>query len=327
MTDEWDEMLDDFRALGGVAENISRRRGALGWGIFPLDPSRAIAMRAPENLLIPLAHLVFEGESLKVADNSPIGLREREFFARYQAAFSWGAAGKYESAAFIRGMRALPGPIKSLLTTDFMLGYVLVGDVTRAIEDQFLATRSSRWANKRVLMPVIELVNHGPDGRYTFTDGIGVSGNFSGEVTVQYRRTDSFQMFRAWGFASSQPIAFSLPLFVKLGARMLAVRRLLEQQAINESETRLNPDMHGRFVDIRCLLLGDLGNPERPRQIFLRCLEEIGAGDGNPVFDEILAINRARFRNLAAAVGDSEDPICGMLRDICTYALAAMAEA
>ena len=38
----WNEMLDEFRALGGVAENIRLGHGVFGRGLFPIDPAKPI---------------------------------------------------------------------------------------------------------------------------------------------------------------------------------------------------------------------------------------------------------------------------------------------
>ena len=59
MADLWDDMLDEFRALGGTADNICLKEGPFGRGLFPRDPSKPIRIHIPENLLVDLKHVRF----------------------------------------------------------------------------------------------------------------------------------------------------------------------------------------------------------------------------------------------------------------------------
>jgi len=38
----WDELVDEFRALGGTLENVRLGHGALGRGLFPIEPGRPL---------------------------------------------------------------------------------------------------------------------------------------------------------------------------------------------------------------------------------------------------------------------------------------------
>ena len=49
---EWHEFLDEFRQLGGRAENAMQRKGKFGLGIFPIDPSKPVDLFVPSNLLV-----------------------------------------------------------------------------------------------------------------------------------------------------------------------------------------------------------------------------------------------------------------------------------
>ena len=90
----WSQMLDEFRALGGKAENVEQRRGRYGNGLFPVDPEQSIHITVPEHLLIDSEHLVLEGEALVVSPSIEVTLDARGFIARYQKYFSWGAEGR-----------------------------------------------------------------------------------------------------------------------------------------------------------------------------------------------------------------------------------------
>src|SRR5690348_219316 len=75
----WNEMLDEFRALGGVAENIRLGHGAFGRGLFPIDPAKPIEISIPENLLVSSSHVDIENGVFRVSSESAVGARERAF--------------------------------------------------------------------------------------------------------------------------------------------------------------------------------------------------------------------------------------------------------
>ena len=76
----WDEMLEEFRALGGTVENVRLGQGALGRGLFVIDPGRPFLVRIPESLLVNVSDIVFENGVLKVAAGANVGARERKFY-------------------------------------------------------------------------------------------------------------------------------------------------------------------------------------------------------------------------------------------------------
>ena len=87
----WEDLLTEFRALGGVADNVAIRQGSLGRGVFPVDPEKPVRLRAAPNLLVPSADTELRGGRLVVKASSNLGERERIFFERYQQEFLWGA--------------------------------------------------------------------------------------------------------------------------------------------------------------------------------------------------------------------------------------------
>ena len=69
---KWDEMIEEFRALGGVADNIEQGCGALGRGLFPVDPKKNVRIFVPENLLINVKEVVFESGLLRVKEGASV---------------------------------------------------------------------------------------------------------------------------------------------------------------------------------------------------------------------------------------------------------------
>lgn len=326
MLETWDQMLDAFRALGGVADNVHRRQGASGWGLHPIDPSKPVRIRTPPNLLVDVAHVTFDGGRLSVTQQAELGAPEAEFLESYHAEFSWGAGGRDDCAAFVTAMDALPVGVRSLLTNEFLSGTLFDGDAADRIQRRFLDTRCVRNHASTVLMPVLDLVNHDPAGaRFDFADGAAIDGLFAGEVCARYRRADAFLIFKYWGFASAETLAFSLPVFLKLDSHILAVRRLARPEAMRQAATAPKADVRGRFVDFSCLLVGDSANPDRPRDLFRRAIEKFEPHAADAVFDEIVRINRERFVALAAAAGQA-GTMASTLRNMCAFQLKAMGD-
>src|SRR5580692_10196088 len=94
----WEEMLAEFRALGGKADNICLRNGRFGRGLFAVDPSRPVTIRVPDNLLIGIDEVRFENGAFRLAPEADIGARQRAFLEAYEAGFSWGGGGGVETA-------------------------------------------------------------------------------------------------------------------------------------------------------------------------------------------------------------------------------------
>src|ERR1041385_3273668 len=86
----WDEMLDEFRSLGGIADNIRLGEGRFGRGLFPVDPSRPYRIHIPPSLLVNIRHVECEQDILRISPAANIGAREKAFLESYEREFSWG---------------------------------------------------------------------------------------------------------------------------------------------------------------------------------------------------------------------------------------------
>jgi hypothetical protein len=114
-------MIVEFRALGGVADNIEQRRGSLGRGLFPIDPTKPIRIAVPKNLLINVQDIVCENGLLRIKKGAKVGERERIFFESYQNEFSWGGEGKSDCEEFLERVDALPESVREILAKEFDL--------------------------------------------------------------------------------------------------------------------------------------------------------------------------------------------------------------
>ena len=84
----WDELLDEFRALGGTADNIRLGHGAFGRGLFPIDPAKPVVIHVPDNLLVAAEDMVLASGALHVGPNAKAGERETAWLNRYQEDFA-----------------------------------------------------------------------------------------------------------------------------------------------------------------------------------------------------------------------------------------------
>jgi hypothetical protein len=208
----WDELLDEFRALGGTAENIRLGHGELGRGVFPVDPARPVTIHIPLNLLIPIKDIVLVNGMLRVGPNSKAGDRERAWLDRYQEEFSWGGGGADEVRQIFEKAGALPAELRDTLLTKYHCGGWFQEPTDESIKSQFFNARALSYRAEGVVIPIVELINHGAGPNYDTTHGVAVRGAFPSEVLVQYSDFDSFDFFRSWGFATECPCAFSVPL-------------------------------------------------------------------------------------------------------------------
>src|SRR5690242_15359319 len=114
---DWDELLAEFRSLGGVFENVRVATGASGRGVFVVDPSKPALIHVPLNLLVPIGDVELRDGGLTVKAESGVGGRERAFFERYQRHFGWGAGLSEEIARLQREWFELPAEIKRSICT------------------------------------------------------------------------------------------------------------------------------------------------------------------------------------------------------------------
>src|ERR1700683_1846899 len=91
---DWLDLLEEFRRLGGTADNVCTRDGSFGRGIFPIDPSRPVRIRVPENLLLTFEEATFQEGKFRVAPNSRMGDAERKWLEHYMDNYSWGGGGQ-----------------------------------------------------------------------------------------------------------------------------------------------------------------------------------------------------------------------------------------
>jgi hypothetical protein len=319
-------MLDEFRALGGVADNIKLRNGSIGRGLFPIDPKLPTKIVAPPNLLISVKDVQFKNDKLGIKEDSKVPARERAFFEAYQNDFSWGAGGKKDTHAFFESVEALPENVRNVLVNDLILaGLKEINPGPERIQTRFLRSRMISYESGHVLMPVVELANHGVNGcPFSTKDGVTIGGTFEDELCAHYGKVDPYGAFEVWGFSSNEPVAFSLPAKMKLASRQLYILRQLSNKKVRGKFRIPVLESESDTVKISHLVLGHARYPRLAKGIFYQFMKDIGEEHAEGLFDEIRRFNIQQFLKLMEALDEHEGPLISTLRRLCRHQISAI---
>jgi hypothetical protein len=319
----WDGMLDEFRALGGIAENICLGAGSFGRGLFPIDPTKPINISIPEELLVPLDAVAIENDAFRVKAASPISERGRAFLEQYERDFSWGP-GHHEVESFLEAMHQLPERIRDLLTKKFGAGRFFVPTTINLVKTWFFGMRMINARGQRqVIMPIIELANHGGNGSYDTESGVALTGKFDGEVLVRYMMpTDPLDMFLNWMFAPREPMAFSTELVTTFGGKQFEVQRKFHDDSRTPSIPNVTVD--GDRIVVQYLLLGHQNFPRVPKGIFRHAMQEAGLKEADELYDFVQFANRQDFLDLLDALEGVDLSIIPTLRALALSQLRAL---
>lgn len=325
----WEEMLEEFRALGGIADNVRLDDGPLGRGLFPIDPSKPIRVLIPESLLVDLKYITIGIDGVfRLHPEAPVGEHERFFLENYQRDFSWGISHQ-DSKALLQMVHEAPVELREFLESPLETSEWLAGPFPKAIGERFLSSRVySRVTGRAVIMPIVELANHGPNTGYE-DDGqvIGLSGLFSGEILVQYNSGDPLDFFHGWGFASpTERFALSLAFRLETSSGPIVIKRDRDPFAIDTDKKPFYPEvsMEGDELTLSSLLLGHKDMPLLPRSIFYQLMRDFSRSGAEEIFEKIQHINRMQFYKLNALSESAAPQLGRMLRDLARYQLEAM---
>jgi hypothetical protein len=314
-------MVEEFRALGGTADNVCLKEGRFGRGLFPIDPSQPCKVNIPEALLVSVEHIEFHNNVLRIGPAAQIGAREKIFLENYEQNFSWGV-GRQHIEDLLGMMHEAPVELRELLEQTFQAGAWLAGTAPEAVQQSFLASRRIEFKGRSVVMPVAELANHGAVTGYDIEDSIGISGQFDDEVLVRYLNTDPWQIFTGWGFASAETLALSLPVNLPTLGITIGDGGL----RLSKSKKLFFPDVtleDGR-LRLSYMMLGNSNFPRMSRGIFCRIMADAGRQDGNEAFDFIQHINRRQFYKLLEVSEQAATPLRRLLQTVSRYQLEAM---
>ena len=320
----WDELLDEFRALGGTAENIRLGHGEFGRGLFPMDAAKPVAIHIPDNLLVAMEHMVIAGGVPRVGQEANTGEREKAWLDRYQEEFAWGRGGVDEVRRTFEMAAALPAELRQSLLGKYRCGLWFAEPTDTLIATKFLQARAIRYRGQSVVMPIIEMANHGGGAHYDTDSGVGLRGSFPGEVLVEYSLVDSYDYFLSYGFATQRPVAFSLELRGTIDSVPLEIGDQFTGDVSSERSWIPQIEKKHGNVALPFLMLGNQHFPRLPKGIFYRLLREAGYRGFVESFDLIQHVNRLHFVNLLIELEGIDLPIARTVRAMAHYQLRAL---
>ena len=329
LTREWEALLCDFRALGGVAENVVLGEGSFGLGLFPRDATKPFLLRLPDNLLFPVEDVEFVQDRVRVRDSAAIAPAERDFFERYQSIFSWGGGGGAESARFISMLDSLPPEVRTRLINNYRMRDVLEGDQAKRTQTRFLKSRMTYWKNRYVLIPLIDLANCGSEGIFYSGDSEGhlqIEGEVPGEILVDYGPHDSLSIFHFFGFPAARPRAYSLPMRTKIGKTTLKIGWNLAAKRMRANISVPEMKLEGGEIFLSHLVIGNANGPRLPRGIFCALMKEARATGADEAFDRIVLNNKRAFLDLLGALEPHRGEMVAMLRATAHFQLKSMTQ-
>ncbi|MEM8575423.1 MAG: hypothetical protein AAGF48_12405 [Pseudomonadota bacterium] len=323
---KWDETIDEFRALGGVADNIEHGVGALGRGLLLSDPSTPAQIAVPENLLIDVDDVVFQKGQFRIKKDANVPDRERAFFESFENELSWGDGGHSECESYLESVDKLPIAIREALSRD--VGLTLpwsTGMSDERIQRRFIRSRSITYEGRRKLMPVLELVNHGVEGcKFKFEKGISIAGSFESEMLAHYGLYDPYGVLDNWGFSSAEPVAFSIPAVLTVDSHRLVISRKLTNSAVRGPFRVPTVERDGNTFRISFMMLGHADYPRLSKGIFYQLMEDIGQQNAEALFDEVRRFNIQKFLSVLELLDEHQGPLIVTLRQMCRQQIAAI---
>jgi hypothetical protein len=269
-------------------------------------------------MLAAAEHVVIENGVFRISPASSVSARVRAFIEAYERDFAWGP-GRLEIERFFAAMHELPEGVRVLLTKKFGFGRFF--DLSpELVKRWFFGTRDIECAGRRVIMPIIEMANHGGTVRYDTQSGVALYGSFAGEVLVRYcTPTDPLDMFLNWMFVPKEPMAFSLGMVVTNGGREIEIRRKFEDYPKLPGVA-----IEGNRIVVDYLLLGYQQFPRLPKGSFRLAVASARFADPDEVFDFIQFANRQGLFELLSALEGVDLPAGPVLRTLVLSQLRAL---
>ena len=322
---EWHAFLDEFRAFGGKAENVMQRKGAFGLGLFPIDSSKAVELFVPEELLVPTDNVELRDGDVVIKDESEFPDGYGSWFQRYQSSYSWGGEGRNNTLALEEGLKSLPDTTQALMKRHGIYNAenrFPQQDQEQELLQRFIQSRCINRKGKRVIMPMIELLNHSPaaDPYDMSGNGIKVSGVRDGEVLVRYSVSDPLRRLMGYGFNSAEPMGFSLTIQVPHRGKTIVVRGGGGKDMMKPCEIQINGD---RLI-LQQPLLAASTSPKMPRTLFIKACQTVEGIDANELFDQIHQRNTQILVQIIRTLQEVEGDVAQKIRCGCLDQLTAL---
>jgi hypothetical protein len=325
---DWEQLLEEYRGIGGVAENIRLGDGAFGRGVFPIDPQQPVRIFTPLRAMVPVTAVAIEDGRLRVLPGR-VDDDVARFFERYEQYWSWGAGGYDEALAVQSGFHALPQHAVEFISSMGALEspgarFLPPGDAT--VFEQFVRSRAFRHDGHEHFVPMVDLVNHAGGARgYLSEGGFGVAGTFAGEAFVRYNRYDAWQFALTHGFGDEPSLAHSLRIDVAVGAIQLVIERHPDAVAVNGGMPFPAAADRAGTLRLSHVMLGNTAGEDLPRGIFRNLLRpHYPAEQADATFERISQFNRNRFVDLLRILESCDGRFVATLRGAALNQLTAL---
>lgn len=324
----WSEMLCEFRALGGIADNIERRMGIHGMGLFPVEKEKPVEIRVPAALLVPVKWITADDDELVISSESGIDVRVREFFTRYQRNFSWGRDGRKDALAWQSRFCALPENVRLFLRQNIYGALPSDASDGNYPVKRYFESRCINYCGQKVVMPLMELVNHSSTAPgYDLADGVGLKGRFGDEIYVGYGDSDPVTRYFSYGIVNPEQCAFSMPAIFRLPQIKLRVERAFSRRQGPTGVANVLPTVERISDEVRIsfLLLGNTARPGLPRAIFRRIFPNLSADQVDEVFQITYGENLKLLTSLLGLLDACTDSMSCDLRKVVRLQFGVMA--
>jgi hypothetical protein len=320
ISDAWEAICAEFQRLGGSADNIVSREGTRGRGLFPIDPTKPVRIRAPRNLLVPADDLEVRDGSLMVKRTAVLGEPERAFFDAYQRELSWGGGGFNEMWESQLAWSRLPQPMQESLRRNGGIVDISTRFLPPSEElclKRYILSRAVHYEGRFAIMPMVELINHSSQdsAAYVIDDsGVSVSGTFQQEVLVNYNFDDCWGKALVYGFHEPQDHAYSVAQRFQFKDFAVEIGRDLSRSNKVGRFSTPAVTVEGNAVSLSFLMLGHTRLPRVPRAIFQHLTKNTPITNPDETFDVIQHHNRLRFLELLQVSEDARTPLAATLR-------------
>lgn len=302
------EILEQFRALGGTANNIELRYGIFGKGLFPIDPKLPIKIVAPNNILISPNCIKLNNKNqirLKFRSKFKLDSKLINFFEQYQEFFGWGDGGLSEVQGRHLELKALPEKIKQLLLS---LGWTKYDfyekDPKEYLKDYFISRQIGIKGESKI-MPIFDLINHSPKGNsYIVDSGVMFEGIFKDELLANYHRNlDAFHFYRNYGVPSESSTILSCDVKIEIpDIAIIKISRLDNAISSENGFTKPRASKNGAEIHISFLEISNKTGSELPRKDFIEQMQKFNIPQAEliKIFDGLIDHNIKMRKDLIA---------------------------
>ncbi|MBV8118898.1 MAG: hypothetical protein JO081_03040 [Alphaproteobacteria bacterium] len=323
---DWEELVAEFRSLGGVADNVTLGEGRLGRGLFAIDPAKPVELRTPENLLVHSEDVEIRDGQLVAKSSADLGDRERGFFDRYQRHFCWGSGVFEQLWQAQQHWHELP---LDLMTAVRRMGAVdyfrFAAPNNEVCLRYYINSRALRYQDARYLAPMVEFANHsGMSQSFLVGSGVAIRGMFKGEVLVRYNHGDTWQMITGYGFADAACFAHSLPISMNFQGYRIKIGRKLFEFEVKSGVMFPRLAIDKDIIQLSFLNLGMCLAPRLPQSVFYRLMSKIPIHNPDELFDRIQHYNRIQFITLLRKSNSHNGKIISLLRESALNQLEAL---